>query len=480
MAQLVLRLESGLITGCPIMRHLRAAQSISLPNHLTTVDSFHSLSSPFILPRQNAFGWDRCVMLRTESVLETVADAARQGTGANFFDLPEAALRSRGNAKWNSYGPEIIPAFVAEMDFSVADPIQQAILRSVDKGAYGYPQHNGAKAEQAVAEAFVTRMQARFGWKTESSLVQVIADLVQGTFAPILAFSEPGDGVILQVPSYPPFREAIISTQRELIALPMRDDGSRYVFDVAELEGRIDAKTRILILCNPQNPTGRVFERGELAALAQLAIEHDLIVISDEIHSDLVFDGRRHIPFGSLGEDIAARTITITSATKSFNIPGLRCGVMHFGTQELRRRFAKRIPSRLLGGGNALGIDATVAAWTQSDAWLDAVLAHLAAARDRVVATLRSELPIIGCHPPEGTYLAWIDFGRLGLSTTAFRFFHDEARIALSPGENFDPACPQFGRLNFATSMPVLDQILERLVTTARSLTRAARPNATA
>jgi cystathionine beta-lyase len=402
------------------------------------------------------------------AMLDKLSAVASAGTGANFFDLPEEVLRSRSNAKWNSYGSGILPCFVAEMDFLVADPIQKAIARFTDTRDYGYPQHNGAKAERAVAEAFAERMEKRFGWKTDPGLVQVIADLVQGTFAPILAFSEPGDGVILQLPAYPPFRESIATTERRQIALPMRDDGERHVFDLGELEGKIDARTRILILCNPQNPTGRVFTREELMRLAQFAIAHDLVVISDEIHSDLVFDDRQHIPFASLGEEIAARTVTITSATKSFNIPGLRCGVMHFGSEELRRRSAKRVPARLIGGCNAIGIDATVAAWTKSDTWLEAVTAHLTLARDRVVETIRAELPGIVCRSPEGTYLAWIDFRKLRLQQSAFQFFHDKAGIALSPGENFDPACPQFARLNFATSMPILDRILERLVTASR------------
>ncbi len=399
---------------------------------------------------------------------KSVSALASRAAGDNVFDLSEAMLRSRSNAKWNSYGSGILPCFVAEMDFAVAEPIQRAISRFVETGDYGYPQHNGAKAERAVAEAFAERMERRFGWKADAAQVQVIADLVQGTFAPILAFSEPGDGVILQLPAYPPFRESIASTERKQIALSMRDDGKRHVFDLGELEGQIDARTRLLILCNPQNPTGRVFERDELMRLAQFALRHDLVVISDEIHSDLVFDGRRHIPFASLGEDIAARTVTITSATKSFNIPGLRCGVMHFGSEELRRRFAKRIPSRLIGGCNAIGIDATAAAWTRSDDWLDAVIAHLAAARDRVVDTIRSELPGVVCRSPEGIYLAWIDFRALRLNESAFQFFHDKARIALSPGENFDPTLPHCGRLNFATSMPILDRILERLVTASK------------
>ena len=390
---------------------------------------------------------------------------------ANFFDLPESVLRSRRNSKWNAFGRDILPAFVAEMDFAVAEPIQHVVRRAVAAGDYGYPQHRGGKPEPAVAEAFVARMQKRFGWKAEASQVQVVADLVQGTFAPILAFSEPGDGVILQVPAYPPFHEAIGTTKRELIGLTMRDIGTRHVFDVEELNGRIGPRTRILILCNPQNPTGRVFDLAELSTLARLAIEHDLIVIADEIHSDLVYDGRKHIPFAMLGAEIAARTVTITSATKSFNIPGLRCGVMHFGTPELRQRFAETIPSRLIGGCSGLGIDATVAAWTSCDQWLDAVVAHLTAARDRVVEVLGTELPQVRCHAPEGTYLAWLDFRELNLETSAFQFFHDHARVALSPGENFHRNCAQFARLNFATSMPILDRILERMIDAAKKRT---------
>ncbi|MBV9518937.1 MAG: aminotransferase class I/II-fold pyridoxal phosphate-dependent enzyme, partial [Hyphomicrobiales bacterium] len=222
------------------------------------------------------------------------------------------------------------------------------------------------------------------------------------------------------------------------------------------------------------NPTGRVFEHAELSTIARLAIEHDLIVVADEIHSDLIYDGRRHIPFATLSAEIAARTVTITSATKSFNIPGLRCGVMHFGTPELRERFARTIPSRLVGGCSGLGIDATIAAWTLSDDWLDAVTAHLTAARNHLIEVLRAELPQVRCHAPEGTYLAWLDFRELHLDKPAFQFFHDRARVALSPGENFHPDCAQFARLNFATSMPILDRILERIVSAAKSAARGA------
>ncbi len=396
------------------------------------------------------------------------ARAEQAITRSNPFDLPESALRRMRNSKWSKYGPEILPAWVAEMDFAVAEPIQQAVRRIVDAQDYGYPMRGGDKAGVAVAIAFATRMKERFGWEIDPAMVLPLADLVQGTYAPVLAFSEPGDGVVLQVPNYPPFRDVIQTTGRKLIALPMRDVGSRFICDTAEIANAVDARTRIFVLCNPQNPTGRVFTREELMAMARFAIERDLTVISDEIHADLVYPGHRHIPFASLGPDIAARTVTITSPTKSFNIPGLRCAVLHFGSAALRERFLKRIPARLMGDPNAIGVDATVAAWTQGQPWLDAVLAHLLRARDRLIARLHADVPQIRCHAPEGTFLAWLDCTALGLNTSAFDFFHDKARIAFSPGEAFDPACSQFVRFNFATSMPILDALLDRMTTSLR------------
>ena len=384
------------------------------------------------------------------------------------FELEQSALQARRNAKWNQYDAGVIPAFVADMDFAVAAPIQAAIERIVRERDYGYPLRNGERADRFVAHAFVRRMKSRYGWEVSPDLVMPLADLVQGTYALILAFSEPRDGVILQTPNYPPFRETIQTTERQLLALPMRDDGSRHVFDMAELQKLVDQRTRIFVLCNPQNPTGRVFSRDELLALGEFAIAHDLIVISDEIHSDLVFPGQQHIPLASLGPEIAARTVTLNSATKSFNIPGLRCALMAFGTEALRNRFHKRIPLKLTGSANIVGVDATVAAWDECQPWLDAVMEHLLKARNRVKDVLAAEAPEIRFHAPEATYLAWLDCSKLGLSTSAFQFFLNHARIGFSAGETFDPDCAQFVRLNFATSMPILDEILDRMITATR------------
>ena len=384
------------------------------------------------------------------------------------FELSQGALRARRNAKWNQYGADVIPAWVADMDFTVAKPIRSAIERIVHDDDFGYPLRDGERADRAAALAFVERMKSRYGWEVSSDLVIPMADLVQGTYAPILAFSDPGDGVILQTPSYPPFRDTIATTERKLLPLPMRYQGDRYGFDLDELKALVEKDTRIFVLCNPQNPTGRVFGRDELLAVGEFAIQHDLIVISDEIHSDLVYPGRQHIPFASLGPDIAARTVTLNSATKSFNIPGLRCALVAFGNKQLRDRFHRRIPAKLTGSANVMGVDATVAAWREGQPWLDAVMAHLLRARDRVKQVLEAEAPEIVFHAPEAMYLAWLDCTKLRLSTSAFQFFLDNARVGLSAGEDFDPAATQFVRLNFGTSMSILNEILDRMITATR------------
>ena len=202
-------------------------------------------------------------------------------------------------------------------------------------------------------------MQRRFGWHTDPADAIPIGDLVQASFSSVMAFSEPGDAVLLQLPSYPPFMAAINDTGRRLIANPMRDNGTRWVLDLAAYEAAPDPRARVLIFCHPQNPTGRAFSRTELEEVAAFAIRHDLIVVSDEIHADIVYPGNTHIPLASLHPEIAARTITITSATKSFNIPALRCAVMHFGAPALKDRFFERIPARLLGSPGVTGVDAT-------------------------------------------------------------------------------------------------------------------------
>jgi len=382
-------------------------------------------------------------------------------TGATDFDI--ATLRARRTNKWHKFPDDVLPAWVADMDFGVAPSIAAAMTRLTENQEYGY-----AAREGVLAAAFVRRMERRFGWHTDAADALAIGDLVQASFSSVMAFSEPGDAVLLQLPSYPPFMRAIEDTGRRLIANPMRDDGTRWVLDLAAYEAAPDPRLRMLVFCHPQNPTGRAYNRTELEAVAEFAIRHDLVVVSDEIHADIVYPGNTHIPLASLHPEIAARTITITSATKSFNIPALRCAVMHFGAPALKQRFANRIPSRLLGSPGVTGVDATVAAWDDGQPWLDEILTQLRANREWLAGTIAAELPGVTMRMPEATYLAWLDCRALELPCPAGQFFLDHARVGLNFGETFGVDYAGFARLNFATPAPVLKEIVTRMVDAVR------------
>src|SRR3954462_14490667 len=347
-------------------------------------------------------------------------------TSATDFDI--ATLRARRTNKWHKFTPDVLPAWVADMDpawvadmdFGIAPSVSDALARLTRDQEYGYAARDGA-----LAAAFVRRMERRFGWHTDPVDTVAIGDLVQASFSSVMAFSEPGDAILLQLPSYPPFIRAVEDTGRRLIVNPMRDDGTRWVLDLGAYEAAPDPRLRMLIFCHPQNPTGRAFSRAELEEVADFVIRHDLVVVSDEIHADIVYPGNNHIPLASLHPEIAARTITITSATKSSNIPALRCAVLHLGAPALKQRFEKRIPSRLLGSPGVTGVDATVAAWDDGQDWLDEILVQLQANRDWLVSTIATELPGVTMRVPEATYLAWLDCRALKLATPAGQFFSD-------------------------------------------------------
>jgi len=393
----------------------------------------------------------------------------------NAFDLSFAELRARRNNKWSRYGSDVLPAWVADMDFAIAPPIQTALGHLVAGHDFGYPLRNGERADRAIANAFERRMKSRLDWTVDVELVQPVADLVQACFASVVAFSDPSDSVVLQVPAYPPFRDAILDNGRRMIEHPLRDTGTQFALDLDALVRLIEPQTKIILFCHPQNPTGRAYGMEELRALAQVAIDHDLIVVSDEIHCDLVHAPLGHIPLACVSQEMAERTVTLSSATKGFNIAGLRCGVMHFGSQRLMQRFHQRIPRKLLGQVGITGIDATIAAWDESQPWLDAVKQHLLEARNHIAERVAKELPAARMYLPQASYLAWIDMSALELDEPPFDFFLEKARVAFSEGASFGPQYNNFVRLNFATSREILDAILDRCFDAARAFQRRRR-----
>ncbi len=392
-----------------------------------------------------------------------------EAQGKQSIELDADFLRARRTVKWHHYDDDVLPCWVADMDFAVAPEVRAAMDHLARDLDYGYPFRGKDGAASALAQAFVRRMQARFGWTPDAADVLPVGDLVQGSFASVMAFSDPGDTVVLQMPSYPPFRTAIKDTGRVVQEDHMRDDGARYAIDLDALEKATGPRARILLFCHPHNPTGRAFSRAELEAVARFAEKHDLIIVSDEIHCDLVYSPHKHIPFASLSPKVAARTVTLSSATKGFNIAGLRCGVLHFGSPALKERFVQRIPPKLLGTPGITGIDATIAAWDHAQPWCDKVLALLQKNRDWLAEAVAREFPQAVMRLPEATYLAWLDFARLHLPQPAGTFFLEKARVGLSPGENFGEQYGAFARLNFATSPAILKEIVARMAAAVRS-----------
>lgn len=386
----------------------------------------------------------------------------------NAFDLSADYLRGRRNSKWARYDGGVIPSWIAEMDFSVAPAIQKAIDSVTNVQDYGYPKRKFAPAETDVAHAFVRRMEKLYGWQIAADQIVAVTDLIQAQMGAILAFTEPGDGVIVQTPCYPPFKQAVADAGRRMIDNPLVDDGTKFVIDFDGLEKIVDEKTKLWVLCNPQNPTGRVFTREELETIGRFCIKRGIVLFSDEIHSDLVFDHHVHIPIASLSPEIAALTVTANSPTKSFNIPGLRCGVMHFGSDDLKKRFLKRLPKQMLGKPSIVGIDATIAAWDLSDDWLKDVHAHLLQSRNLTMSFIRQTMPEFKVYTPDATYLAWIEC--TGIPEPAADYFLEKAKIAFSPGETFSPDCGRFVRLNFATSGTLLQELLDRMAKAAKEL----------
>lgn len=377
----------------------------------------------------------------------------------NFDTLDLARLRGLSGNKWRRYGDDVLPAWVADMDFLQAAPIREYVSRAGANGDLGYPFSSGADPLQ---EVFAERAMNRYGWRVDPGRVELIIDVVQGLYLGLDMYCARGEGAIIPTPIYPNFLSAADETGRRAIESPLVRDGGRFVIDFDAVETCVDKGTRVLMVCNPHNPTGRVFERRELEALADMALRHDLVVIADEIFADVVYEGHAYVPFASLGPEIAARTVTYHSSTKAFNLGGVRVAVAIFGSDSLHERF-KAIPSRLLGGHNCLGIPLTRIAWQQCDDWLADAVAYLQGNRDFVSEFLARRMPAVGYVPPEAAYFAWMNCSELDLPGGPYQYFLEHAKVALSDGLPFGKAGEGCVRLNYATPRPLLEQILERL-----------------
>ena len=360
---------------------------------------------------------------------------------------------------------DAIPMWVADMDFEAPPAVVEAIRNRAAHGIYGYP-----LVPPSFWQAAIGWLGRRHGWEVRKDEMAMTPGIVPALNYAVRAFTKPGDGVIIQTPVYFPFYHAVENNGRRVVRNPLRFDGRRYTMDLEDLERKLDEGGRMLILCSPHNPVGRVWTREELEAIGRLTVERDLLVVSDEIHHDLIFKGSRHVPFASLSPALAERTVTCIAPSKTFNIPGLSTAAIIASNPKLLEAFEDESERAGFELGQVFGIVGFEAAYGQGDDWLDELLSYLEANVDFMEKFLGEQIPGIRLVRPEGTYLALLDCRGLGLEPAALNdFFLKKARVYFSDGAMFGKELEGFVRMNFACPRSVLAEALERIERAVKS-----------
>jgi len=374
---------------------------------------------------------------------------------ATTFDFDTTIDRSgTGSEKWDRYqGRDVIPLWVADMDFRSPPAVIAALHERVEHGVFGY-----THPPQGLIEAVLEHLERDFCWQVPPEWLVWLPGLVCGLNVLSRAVGEAGDEVITFTPVYPPFMSAPTLSQRSTVKVPLMLDGGRWVADLDALERAITSRTRLLLLCSPHNPVGRAWSREELQQFADVAERHDLVIGSDDIHAGLILDeGIRHLPIAALSPETARRTITLLAPSKTYNIPGLGCSFAVISDPALRKSFI-RAAGRIVPHVNLLGYTAAEAAYRHGEGWRQALLSYLRGNRDLVEDAIR-KMPGLTMTPVEATYLAWIDARAAGLEDPGA--FFENAGVGLSNGSDFDAA--GFVRLNFGCSRILLKRALQRM-----------------
>ena len=354
---------------------------------------------------------------------------------------------------------DAIPMWVADMDFEAPPAVVEAISRRAAHGIYGYP-----LVPPSFWQVAIDWLRRRHGWQVEKSWMAKTPGIVPALNYAVRAFSKPGDGVIIQTPVYFPFYHAVENNGRRVIRNPLRFDGRRYVMDLDDLRAKIDAPGQMLILCSPHNPVGRVWTLEELEALSRIAVERDLLIVSDEIHHDLVYQGHTHHVLASLSPELAQQAITCIAPSKTFNIPGLSTAVVIAPNPDLLKKFEDEAERAGFELGQVFGIVGFEAAYAHGEDWLDELLPYLEANVDFLEKFLTERIPKVRLIRPEGTYLALLDCRGLGIEPSALNeFFLKKARVYFSDGAAFGDEIEGFVRINFACPRAILREALERI-----------------
>jgi cystathionine beta-lyase len=372
----------------------------------------------------------------------------------NFDTCPERT--GYGSLKWDKYkGRDILPLWVADMDFVTAPEILDALQQRLDHGVFGY-----TIPHEAPIEAVINYLNRQHGYSARAAWLNFLPGLVPAINLCCHAFTEPSDSVMTATPVYPPFISAPDYAERELIKVPLRlDSEDRWTLDIDAMEAAIQPHTKIFILCSPHNPVGRVFSKEELTALADFCERHDLILISDEIHCDLVFDAEaKHTLTATLSEQIADRTVTLMAPSKTYNLPGLACAFSVIENTKLRAQFQKTIRG-IITEVNCFGYAGITAAYDHGEPWRQALLTYLRNNYNLIYEFISREIPEITFRPMESTYLAWLDVSKLDIKDPVGHF--EKHGVGLTDGTPFDGH--QHLRLNFGCPHSRLEEGLEKI-----------------
>ena len=377
--------------------------------------------------------------------------------------------RASESYKWREYPEDVLPLFVADMDFRSPEAVARALRAYIEAGVFGYPRglhtHDRARLH-GLAGVVVDRLAQRYNWRIAVDDVVLIPGVVAGLNIACHSFAESSDlserSVLVQPPVYPPILAAPSNAglKRVESTLLSENDGS-YSIDWDSFRSGAARNTALFILCNPHNPVGRVFRRQELEQMAEICLSAKVAICADEIHSDLLFQGHEHIPIASLDPEIAQHAITLIAPSKTFNLAGLQCAFAIISNPELRRQF-NSARKGLVPWVNAMGLVGAEAAYRDGQPWLDELLPYLQANRDFLEDFVKCELPGMKMTKPEGTYLAWLDCRELNLDNP-YEFFLKNARVALNDGRTFGTGGTGFVRLNFGCPRSILKEALRRM-----------------
>jgi cystathionine beta-lyase len=386
------------------------------------------------------------------------------------YDFDQVIDRRRTDSiKWKKYPKDVLPLWVADMDFAVPEPVLTALRESVEHGIFGYE-----FPTKELLETVARRMETLYGWKVAPEMIVATPGVIAGFNAAARTVCAAGEGILVQPPVYPPFlavhKNAGLVRQEAPLKAAAEDGILRYRVDLGVFEQAINgcnAHTRMLLLCNPHNPTGQVFSRQDLLRMAEICLENDTFICSDEIHSELLLGEVEHTPVASLSAEIADKTITLIAPSKTFNVAGLFCGFAIIPNPDLLRRY-KSVNEQMSMHVNSMGLAAAKAAFSgECDEWLKALRIYLKGNRDFLVNYVQQEMKGIKVTVPEATYLAWLDCNELvrtgKMQGLPYDLFLKQAKVALNEGSEFGPGGEGFVRLNFGCTRKTLTEALERM-----------------